>query len=125
MFPKKLDLGERRLHQTGQRVSDIGCPDARAAEKCLFKRKNAQEPVHRAPHGLRTPFSPSPGLGSHQVDHRHAQERQTAGHPQVEIGGIGENGDVRPGRACGGQQLPVFAVDAQKIGHDFEQADDG
>ena len=55
VFPEKLLAGERRAHQPGQRVADVGRPHAFASEELLFKGKDAQQALEGAAHLLRTP----------------------------------------------------------------------
>ena len=72
------------------------------AEKRSSKGKDAKHVAEGAAHAAQPAFSPGPDLRRYQVNHGDALAMQLAREAQVEIGGIGEDGQVRTafGRAA-------------------------
>ena len=65
-------------------------------EKLLFEREDAEQAAKCAPHFADTSLAPGPRLGRDQVDHGNPSPVQLARDPEVKIGGIGEEREVRP-----------------------------
>jgi hypothetical protein len=106
-------------------MSYIGHRDLVLAEEGFFERKDTEEAVDDSAHGFDTAFAPGPDLGGYQIHDRDALIFQFAGYAEVEIGGIGEDGEVRLSGGCCGGQVAEFAPDAGQVGEDFHQSDYG
>ena len=97
------------LHDPRQRVADVGGRDAVLLEELLLEGEDTEKAMDSRAHGLDPALPPGPGLRSDQVDDRDALRRQFFGQPQVEIRGIGQDGDVRPLGGDRSDQLAEFA----------------
>ncbi len=64
-------------------------------------------------------------MGGHKVDHRNALLVKLAGDAEMEIRGVGEDGEIGLASGGGGQQFAVLTVDSGDVGDDFDEAHDG
>ena len=87
-----------------------------APEKILLEGEDTEKAVDGGPHGSDPALPPRPGLRRDQINHRDTVTAQSLGQTQVEIGRIGEHGDVRPFRHDGPGQLAEFAPNARDVG---------
>jgi hypothetical protein len=107
----------------GQGMADKPRGHAAVAKPFFFKRKDAKQFSQIAPHLPDAALTPGPGLWGHQVNHGDTLLAQAAGHAEVEVGGIGKDGQIgllAPGRR---QQFFELTVDARQVCDDFHQAD--
>ena len=115
VFLKKFVARERRPHQAGQGVADIGRLHPFAPEEVLFKGKDAQKMPQGAAHFAQPAFPPCPSLRSHQIDHRNTRAMQAPGHAEVKIRRIRKNRQVGPLAPGGAQQLAILPVDPRDV----------
>jgi hypothetical protein len=94
-------------------------------EELLLEGEDAEEAVEGAAHAGQAAFAPRPHLRCDQVHNGDAELFQPARQAEVEVWGIGEDGEIGAAAAHFGEELAIFAVDAGDMGDDFEEADDG
>src|SRR5579871_3852729 len=94
-------------------------------KKRLFERKNTEQAVDDAAHRLHPALTPRPDLRRHQINDRDIQPFQTGGNPEMKIGGIGQDREVRPSAGGRGDQLSETAPDPRKMPDDLYQSDHG
>src|SRR5216684_3677020 len=93
------------------------------AKKRFLEGEDTEKAVDRAAHGAHAALPPGPGLRGDQIDHRHTLPAEFLGQPQMEIGGIGEHGDVRALLRNRADQLAEFAVNTRDVRDYFDQSD--
>ena len=125
VFPEKLLARQGRAAAVGQRMPDIGDGNAVIAEKCLFERKDTEQPVDDAAHGFDAAFAPGPDLRGDQPDHRDAEPFEFPGGAEMEIRGIRENRHSGFSLGRGMDQLPEAPPDAGQMRNHFDDPDDG
>ena len=123
VFPEKLLAGQARLHSGGERVADVTDGNAVLAEKALFEGENAEQAIDDAAHRFHSAPAPGPDLGSYEINDRDAEAFHLRGHAEVEIGGIGQDGDLGPAVAGGGDQRPKTPPDARQVGENLDNPD--
>src|SRR5437868_3705095 len=57
----------RRLHQSGQRMTNVRGGNMLSREELFFERKDAKQPVDDSSHQRQSALSPGPNLRGHQV----------------------------------------------------------
>lgn len=93
-----------------------------AAKKLELERENAKKKVDAAAHRLHPTLAPGPNLRRHQVDHGDSLLLQLLRQAEMEVGRIGQDGEVGTGFARGVYQFLEFAPDARYLVDNFEQA---
>jgi hypothetical protein len=124
VFPEKLVAGQLWPDSCCERVAYVGRRYAVSLKKGLFERENAEEAVNDAAHRLHPAFAPCPDLGRDEVDDRDAQFLQLPGHAEMEVGGIGEDGNVGPAFGGGADQGAEAAPDAGDVPEHFHKSHD-
>ena len=124
VFPEKLRARQGWADAGGERVSDVRYGHAVLAEKRLFEGKNAEQLVDDAAHRPYPAFSPCPDLGSYEVNDWNAEALEFAGDPEVEIGRVGEDGEVGFALGGGSDQFPESTPDAGEMAQHFHDPDD-
>ena len=104
-------------------MSDVGDRHFVLTEKIFFKRENTQQAIDHPPHHLHPPFPPRPDLGCDQIYDWNPQPFEPGGHTEVEIGGIGENGQVRLAPSRRRYKLPEPAPDSRQMPQNLHNAD--
>ena len=87
--------------------------------------EDAEQPLEHLPHERDTPFAPGPDLRRDQVNHRNPLPFQLAGQAEMEIGAIGQDGELGAFPPGGFDQLAELAVDAGNLAKHLDQADHG
>ena len=94
-------------------------------EELLFEREDAEHQIQVAAHLLHSSPPPRPNLRRHQVNHGNALALEMARHPQMEVRGVGEDGQGGPFRARGGEELAILPVNPWNIGNYLPQPHHG
>jgi hypothetical protein len=123
VFREKVNFCERRADSFRQRVADVRDWDVVLPEKSLFEREDAEEFSQIAAHAADAALAPGPDLRSDKINDRDAAQGELAGDTEVEIGRIGQDGELWAIAIHGSDQLPVFAIDPRNVGEDFDQTD--
>ncbi len=125
MFPKKRLTGEGGFDEGGEGVADVGGGDAFAVEEVLFEGEDTEEAAENAAEGFDAAFSPGPDLRGDQVEDGDGVLMEAGGDAEVEVGGIGEEGEGGAFGAGGVEESVEFPTDTGQVGDDFDDADDG
>lgn len=94
------------------------------AEKRFLKWKDAKQLIDDAAHDFYATFTPSPDLGCYQVNDGDAQAFELSGNAEVEIGRIGEDGELGFAMRCLRNEAPKAQPDTGQVGDHFDDPDD-
>ena len=94
MFPEKLGFRQGRADASGEGVADVGRGDASGGEELLFEREDAEQAVDDAAHDLGSSLTPGPDLGRYEVDDWDTEGLEFGGDAEMEVGGVGEDGEL-------------------------------
>ncbi len=75
-------------------------------------------------HDFDAAFSPRPNLRGYKVDDGNSLPFQFLRDPEMEVGGIGEDGEIGLSFAGGGDKQLVFTPDARDVADDFDESGD-
>src|ERR1700680_2398378 len=106
-------------------MTDVNGVDPIGNKELRLKRENTQQPVDGTPHGWQPPFSPRPDLGRDQPDYRDTHLFEALRQTEVEIGAIGQDGEVGTRLGGGSQQFAIFAPDARDVGNYLNKSHHG
>lgn len=120
---KPLVAGQGRANEAGEGVSDVGGAHAALAEIGFFKREDAQEVVEGTELADAV-LAPRPNLGGDEIDDRYALSAEFAGEAEVEVWGVGEDGEVGALGGGGTVELTKLAVDAGDVAEHLDEPDD-
>src|SRR5258708_11001711 len=111
--------------QCGQGVADVSGWNAVFLEKSLFKGEDTEKAFDRSAQDPHSTFAPSPCLRGDQVHDRDAVATQLLGDAEVEIGGVGEHGDVGALQGNRTNEVAEQAVDTRDGPDHFYESNDG
>src|SRR4029077_14111996 len=106
-------------------MSDISGRHAASLKKLLLKGEDTEKTLDRLAHAVDPAFAPRPSLGSNQINHRHAAQLQLLCEPQVEIGRVGQDRELRLFLWNRIDQLAELAPDARDVDQHLHQSQYG
>src|ERR1700689_4187020 len=92
-------------------ISDRHAP---IPEEILFEGKNTEQRVDDPAHCFDAALPPSPDLRRDQINHRNPQLFQFFSHPKMEIGRVGQDGQIR-GRWATTSAIPTTARSSARM----------
>lgn len=121
----ELGAGQGERSHVGERVADVFGVHATVAVPLLFEGKDDQGFFHPLAHAFHAALAPGPELRANVIDDRDAAGVHFASCPEIEGGGIDEDGAAGLAALSLAHQPAEERVDLRDPGKDLGDADDG